>query len=229
MSSILKALKKLENEPLLQDEVQSLPGNFDPKKAVSKRAKSIWLVNRVLSVLVFAIILTVGAWMVVSHRPFFMRKPPPATNILKSPKEKERAASIPAKKRVDEATTQPTKVKAAPTKPIIHSDKEAPKPVPSKQEAPTPKTPEKHEAFAMESQKTPVIKQPIIARPIDESRFKVEAIVWSNKPESRFAVINGHIVRAGGSVEGMAVTQIGRDYVAVQSGDRGGKLRFKLE
>jgi len=218
----LKALKKLENEPLLQDEVQSLPGKFDPKKAINKRAKSIWLVNRVLSVLVFAMILTVGAWLVVSHRPFFTRKPSPAINIPKSPKKEERAASIPAQKRVDEAAP-------APTKPIIHSDQMTPKPVPPKQEAPTPKTPEKHEAFAMERQETPVIKQPIIARPIDETLFKVEAIVWSNRPESRFAVINGHIVRAGGSVEGMTVTQIGRDYVAVQSGDRGGKLRFKLE
>jgi hypothetical protein len=64
---------------------------------------------------------------------------------------------------------------------------------------------------------------------IDESKFKLEAIVWSNNPKSRFAVVNGQIVRAGGSVDGVSVTHIERDYVALRAGDEKVQLRFTIE
>lgn len=63
----------------------------------------------------------------------------------------------------------------------------------------------------------------------EEARFKLEAIVWAESPQSRFAVINGHIVRIGGSLEGVSVTAIEKDHVAARSKGREWKMRFVVE
>jgi hypothetical protein len=67
------------------------------------------------------------------------------------------------------------------------------------------------------------------AGPGDEARYKLEAIVWSNNAESRFAVINGQIVRAGGGVGSLSVLEIARDHVAVHSAGRDWKMRFTVD
>jgi hypothetical protein len=42
-------------------------------------------------------------------------------------------------------------------------------------------------------------------------------------------VINGRIVRAGGVVDGIVVTEMGRDYVSLRSGRQNWKMEFRLE
>jgi hypothetical protein len=64
------------------------------------------------------------------------------------------------------------------------------------------------------------------AEPLDTSRFRLEAIVWSSNPESRFAVINGSILRLGGTLDGLTVTDIERNSVMLRSGSRAGEVRF---
>jgi len=81
----------------------------------------------------------------------------------------------------------------------------------------------------MEHRELALKKQPDSREGIDESRFKLEAVIWSKNPKSRFAVINGCIVKVGGSVEGVSVTHIDRDYVSIQSGEDKGKLSFTIE
>ena len=61
-----------------------------------------------------------------------------------------------------------------------------------------------------------------------DSEFKLDALVWSNNPKSRFAVINGRIVRAGETVKGASITEIQRDYVALKSGNRTWELRLNI-
>ncbi len=64
---------------------------------------------------------------------------------------------------------------------------------------------------------------------LDGGRFRLEAIVWSNNPESRFAVINGSILREGGAVDGVTVTAIERNSVRIRSGNDVGEIRFQVE
>jgi len=62
-----------------------------------------------------------------------------------------------------------------------------------------------------------------------ESEFKLDALVWSSNPKSRFAVINGQIVRAGESVRGASITEIQRDHVGLKSGNRTWELRLNIQ
>lgn len=65
--------------------------------------------------------------------------------------------------------------------------------------------------------------------PIEGPELKLQAIVWSESPENCFAVINGVIVRVGGKVEGVSVTEIGTDYVSFKSGQRTWKTKMMTE
>ena len=68
MSSILKALKRLENEQPQQDDGQSQIRKIDTKKTMNKRAKGTWLFNRVLSLSFIFIFLVVGGWFLFSNK-----------------------------------------------------------------------------------------------------------------------------------------------------------------
>ncbi len=59
--------------------------------------------------------------------------------------------------------------------------------------------------------------------------MELQAIAWSTDPKSRLAVINGKIVREGGSVAGVFVTHIGKDDVFFKKGREEWRqqLRFK--
>jgi len=64
---------------------------------------------------------------------------------------------------------------------------------------------------------------------VEDPEFNLQAIVWSEVPESRFAVINGVIVRAGGKIEGISVTDIGKDSVSFKSGQRTWTMKMMTE
>jgi hypothetical protein len=56
----------------------------------------------------------------------------------------------------------------------------------------------------------------------------IEAIIWSSDETKSFALIDGRKVKAGDSVKGMTVTEIGRDYVLLSSQDGQSTLRLTL-
>jgi hypothetical protein len=56
--------------------------------------------------------------------------------------------------------------------------------------------------------------------------LELQAIVWSEDPGSRSAMINGRFVRLGEEVGGFTVHEIGQNQVYLKSGLRSGKLRM---
>ena len=66
-------------------------------------------------------------------------------------------------------------------------------------------------------------------RRLDESKLQLQAIAWSKNAAQRIAVINGHVVREGESVEGYSVTQIRQDDIIVNDGTESWQVEFKLK
>ncbi len=64
---------------------------------------------------------------------------------------------------------------------------------------------------------------------LDESKLKVMAIAWTAEPSRRLAVVNGHIVKEGESVEGFSVTQIRKDDIIVNDGGRSWRVELNLK
>jgi hypothetical protein len=55
------------------------------------------------------------------------------------------------------------------------------------------------------------------------------AIAWHGQATRRIAVINGHIVKEGESVDGYTITQIRQDDVIVSDGSRSWRVQFALK
>ena len=68
MSSILRALKRVENEAPPGDEADPWPRPIDSKKAVKSDVKKRWLLNRLVSGLVIFLIVLVAGWFAFSQR-----------------------------------------------------------------------------------------------------------------------------------------------------------------
>ncbi len=64
---------------------------------------------------------------------------------------------------------------------------------------------------------------------IADSKIKLQALAWFSDSSKRMAVINSHIVREGGSVEGYQVTQIRRQDVVLSDGRKLWRLEFGLK
>jgi hypothetical protein len=64
---------------------------------------------------------------------------------------------------------------------------------------------------------------------LDDSKLKVMAIAWHGDATRRIAVINGHIVKEGESVDGYAITRIRKDDVIVNDGSRSWRVEFALK
>lgn len=114
-----------------------------------------------------------------------------------------------------------------------------PKPAPSKSrisrsQTADPKNPVRNQGRAALTPPTKKAKSPLKQasrsyRRLDDSKLKLQAIAWSNDVAQRIAVINGHIVREGESVEGFSVTQIRQDDIIVNDGTESWRLEFGLK
>jgi hypothetical protein len=62
-----------------------------------------------------------------------------------------------------------------------------------------------------------------------DSKLKVMAIGWHGDATRRIAVINGHIVKEGESVDGYTITRIRKDDVIVNDGSRSWRVEFALK
>lgn len=210
MSSILKALKKLEGEVPPGGGVPSSSKRVDVRKAVLKRVRRVkgeWLLNRVLLGLLAGTILLVGTWMLLGRGP--APDPEPSS-------EETRTASLAADSGADrEPVESPRIERPMPPSPGPMISGEAAQP----------------EAGPVELQEAPPAPAPETEPPaaIDPARLKLEAVVWSNKAGKSFVVINGRILRAGDTIDGASITEIGRDFVTLEAGAQFCRLRFREE
>lgn len=60
------------------------------------------------------------------------------------------------------------------------------------------------------------------------STYMLEGIVLANEPQNSFAVINGRMVRSGGTIGEARITEIGKNYVIVQPINDDSKIRLTL-
>ena len=226
LSSILKALKKLESETTEFSEERFLPQKIDRKRAFGQRAKESWLYERLLSISICTVILILGAWFFFNRETLLVTKRSPQSPSMQAP-----APTAPAS---SDFLPKATPLKAALSTPPRGATHESPAAAPEGTPS-EPSPPPRENAPTAEPQGSATIPPEVQhvsespATQIPRPNLKLEAIVWSQKAESRFAVINGRIVRAGGVVDGIVVTEIGRDYVSVRSGRQNWKMEFKLE
>jgi hypothetical protein len=96
LSSILKALKRIEGQPPPPQSFPALPDSVDAKQAINSNARKRWRLRRIITVGLVLLVIVVTAVLVFQRRQFVTSKifPPgsPATKpkISKAPEEKSK-------------------------------------------------------------------------------------------------------------------------------------------
>jgi len=225
MSSILKALKKLEQEDPTRG--SDIGEDFDPKKTLSRSAKERYL--QVKFITISSVVFWMGmAILLIFSYPGLVNKlkmgkktlppgskqespvtiskktfPPAIKHTRKSPSTEKTKFSTPSMDIMD--TT------VAPVKRITQGNARI---------MTSPHAPKTQTQFTVPERMSKTTE-------LDLSALKLEAIVWARNPKSRFAVINGQIVRPGGYVGEFRLIRIGKDYVTLGVGNSRGKLGFR--
>jgi hypothetical protein len=111
LSSILKALKRIEKAAPRQDDSIGWPRQIDDKKAVKSRAKKTWFFNRLLSLLVIIIIFLIAGWLVLDNKNLIIAKLFPQRTIdrpQQAPQTSKKKSSV-HQAKIDRSSAIPKK------------------------------------------------------------------------------------------------------------------------
>jgi hypothetical protein len=212
--------------------------------------KKLRLNRKVYLTIALVLIMVTAGWLVYNHKDLLIAKlssdrilkkdsPPnmgnPRAGLKYEPKQTETAGQL---KKLPKIPVRKKIIKSQGVT-ISGQTRPLPKPVPSKSrisrsQLADPKKPVRNQSRAAVRPPTQRAKSPLKQvsksyRRLDDSKLKLQAIAWSNDVAQRIAVINGHIVREGESVEGFSVTQIRQDDIIVNDGTESWRLEFGLK
>ncbi len=272
MSTILKALKRIDQTTPPPEDLQTWPPKIDTKKVVTARIHKIWRYRKVYSALILTVMMIAAGWLVYSQKHWLASKILPGKTSANGPiyhakiypGSDESKDSVPKKapplKRQNarsgaRSEPSPTGV-ARPSRGLPRipaSQKSQKKPLltsSGKTQSPgtnitaksnISRSPMAGSGKSIQSDTRPSAAAPMrkstsrVApaarsyRRLDDSKLKLQAIAWSKDAAQRIAVISGHIVREGESVEGFFVNQIRREDVVVNDGTESWQLEFRLK
>lgn len=256
MSSILKALKKIEREFPEKSEIRSWQQEINTQKIVHKRMKDHLQFTKHFFIFLVAIILAAGGGLILGRKPWekvpslvaktetLPPKPSNHTgekavgqdqsqkkNHTKRSGEKIIAVSQAANKEYHSAMKSLGKKQVLDSKMEIKPEK----PLTHTEKEPTWQDSINKDSVANQSaEKSEKITKAkrfasIPVKQTGESRLELQAIAWSSDPKSRIAVINGRVLREGESVESVLVTHIGKAEVIFRKGSEEWKQLFRLK
>lgn len=201
MSSILKALKKLEQDA---DSTSGVPARIIAGSTNRPRIRPI-ITKSLIIVTTIAIFAAIG---LIISRPAISPRQSPAPEAGISQKTMEKAmlkTDQIRKESLPQQMVTPPSPSNESAKPVDTIEKPLTIPIHSDVPAPTE-----------------------IIEINDEAGLKLQAISWSANVNKRIVVINGQICREGERVNGYIVKQINPSDVIVSNESTSGKLSFKI-
>lgn len=241
MSSILKALKKLEDENPPKGRSVIWPSGPGPRRPVRRLdVSSGW--SAVLGWGLMAVVLLLaagGLYIFLSPAPAGDNRPTdtasrPVVKPIQEQPSPEMAVMPPS--QPPPARLEDTPPNAPPVAKAVPLPQGAPPAVqkvvpPPKASAPAAKR------VPAEPSKSPPPRAPASEAdravpadlPVLTTDLKLQAVSWASAPGDRLAVINGSIMREGTTLGGYLIVRIDRDEVVVRKAGEEWKLVFKLK
>lgn len=209
MSSILKALKKLEQDA---DTTSGVPARIIIGSTNRPRIRPI-ITKSLIIVTTIAIFAAIGF---IISRPAISPRQSPAPEAGISQKTMEKAML--KTDQIRKESLPPIGIDAKTVKlDYAHTGVEKPS-----------ASPPKSKAYYSEPIHSDVPAPTEIIEINDEAGLKLQAISWSANVNKRIVVINGQICREGEHVNGYIVKQINPSDVIVSNESTSGKLSFKI-
>lgn len=247
MSSILKALKKLEKETLEQQDEPRLSMGLNIRSEKNRRQEKSRGLNKrsipwVWTALLLLVFLGAGTFITLvsndNDNPPQTQMPPP-----RGEEPQEIAQTRPAPGETQQSKTPMDH--AAPPEPRESTPPAIAKALPPAiaEEPPEPPLDATHENKSNKIKKlneidaihntdkihaVNEIQEPNEIPLLSDNSLIINAIAWSNDPTKRLAVINSAIVRQGQTIGGFLVVDIEENQVIVQQSDKKWRVMFRL-
>jgi hypothetical protein len=253
MSSILRALRKLENAVSETERVHSLPIDMGSDRTKGRQNRRLKRLSGVLGGLVVLVLLFFSAAYLYGRNFILIQKILPTWGSY--PSDKQTGESKPIQKPL--AAKKPEEIvrpqqKTPPKERVARKTAAAPKasnnlprqkPTPSAPNFPpvkrtrptqtmpprTAKVSSNATRFPRPNTSTPAPTLPIKSKTLNDDRFKVQAIAWSEDPQQRITVINGQILREGDTFEELTIAGIQQDAVIVRKGTDNMTIEFRIK
>jgi len=259
LSSILRALKKLENEPRHLEETQPLGSKFVPLADTGPQKKAAGILMLVIGGSIVCGLVILAGWKLFSKK-----TPPPDApqNISRSgpPQQAETVPVTPQQSAAPDPAPpfEPAQRAADIVLPPQTADNlRGPPPV--KMAQPSPPAIEQSTVMPVDGQaaaaRLPAVPRETIEQaPADADRvagvrdpeapakvaeveipvlndpeMKLQAITWSKDPQKRIAVINNRILRQGERVYGYHIDTINQDDIVLSDAGEKWKLLFRIK
>ena len=220
MSSILKALKKLEKETPRYGDSQPYP--VDVKRTVENQVIKKQKNYKVFLILVLAIIIVSASVFLFTRQ-----------NVSKGKKSSDGALvvrkSIPArpkKETVKIASVPDFKSRKRRAKPSNRVKKTKNLPGYSKVKTPAYREETIEKSSGINRTKPKSVRSSLPFKPSGVSGLKLQAIAWSSDTKERICVVNGRILHEGSSIDGALIFRIDKNDVSFQKEGELWKQRF---
>jgi len=257
LSSILRALKKLEKEPRHLDESRTLESKFVPLADTGPHKRSAGILITILGAgIACGLIVLAGWWFfsdkklqqpevqtVTPGKSFSQQKPEPgAGSDISLEPAKPSVDNAVARESTDQIPEPPAITLPEPSSqtiaqktvlPIVEQEvtvSSSPAPEILSPETKVPPVPtEEMTAAKIKPPEPSIIKADKAEIPVlDDPEMKLQAITWSKDPQKRIAVINNSILRQGEAVSGYRIDTINQDDVVLNDRDKKWKLLFRI-
>ncbi|MDY6792020.1 MAG: hypothetical protein SWH54_12205 [Thermodesulfobacteriota bacterium] len=220
MSSILKALRKLEEETPTHGDSQPYP--VDVKKTVEngvikkQRYFKFFLI-------VFSAIFIISVSLFLLSR----QTAPTKKNVPNSiPIVRKGIPDRPKTENVKIASVPDSKSRKRRAKPSSGIKKAKNLPGYSKMKTSASRAVRKKKPYRSNHTKPKPAKSSLPFKSAAGSGLKLQAIAWSSDPKQSIAVVNGRILREGSSVEGTLIIKIDKNDVSFQKGGEQWRQKF---
>jgi general secretion pathway protein B len=223
MSSILKALKKLETEKALTEEAAGINVSREILRQQPANRKAVFWLS-IAGIVAIAVIAALTALLLAKSPRQQEAKIAPAADLpLKDPALPPGASTVIAApptgtggRAVPSLTTAPEKRDLQPTSPAL-----LPPSLPTAAGRSTTEMPASHASVAVPTQ-TETGRKPLSPSPSEQTdtSLTLSGIAWNKDSADRLAIINGQPTATGATVSGVVVEEIMPDRVKVNSGGR---------
>ncbi len=220
MSSILKALKKLEEETPRYGESQPYP--VDVKKTVENGVNKKQRYYKVFLILFSAIIIVSASLFLLTRQTTSKGKISPASVAV----VRKAIPARPKKENVKIVSVPDLKPRKKRAKPSDRIKKKENLPGSRQVKIPASRKVIKEKSYQGNRTKTKSSRSALPFKSAGSSGLKLQAIAWSSDSKDRIAVVNGRILREGSSIEGVLIIKIDKNDVSFQKGSEQWKQKF---
>lgn len=220
MSSILKALKKLEEETPRYGENQPYP--VDVKKTVENGVNKKQRYYKLFLILFSAIIIVSGSLFLLTRQTASKGKISPGSVVV----VRKAIPARPKKEKVKIASVPDLKTREKRAKPSDRIKKKENLPGSREVKIPASRKVMKEKSYGDNRTKPKSARSAIPFKSASGSGLKLQAIAWSSDSKKRIAVVNGRILREGSSIEGALIIRIDKNDVSFQKGGEQWKQKF---